>query len=233
MSKFWFALIVSAAGLLAGCGNSPPAAARKPASAYQIAPATQQVPKPPAAGAPAGDPNDIAKNPFVVWVKKAYPGQAASIITNYMKQDGKVDPDRDALRKQALDQAATELNKQVGISLPPGLKAEKAANAVAVSGVTDYQGQKIAVRFEFHVTMLPNGFMKIDVPRKTVYAGSANDSLLVELFGGDIPGKAYAEIIKNLDKEGPPNAKRTPGLTYQKGGVFLIDPGLAFVNMPA
>lgn len=219
---------------LAGCGKSTPNAIRQPAKqTYTVVP-TSGAPAPGQAGQPAaGDPNDIAKNPFVVWVKKTYPAEASNIITKYLAQDGKADKDRDTLRKQALDQTATELHKQVSISLPPGLTAKKAGTNVAVTGATDYQGQKIAVRFEFRVSLLPNGFLKIDVPRTSVWAGSANDSILVEWFGGDVASKAYAEIVKNLDKEGPPNQARTPGMTYQKGGVFLIDPGVAFVNMPA
>lgn len=234
MKRFRIALALAlAANILAGCGKASPSAIRQPArQQYTVVPTTGAPAAQPGMPA-AGDPNDIAKNPFVVWVKKTYPKEAAGIITNYLAQDGKVDKDRDLLRKQALDQTATELHKQVSISLPPGLTAKKVGTNVVITGATDYQGQKIAVRFEFRVSLLPNGFLKIDVPRTSVWAGSANDSILVEWFGGDVASKAYAEIVKNLDKEGPPNQARTPGMTYQKGGVFLINPGVAFVNMPA
>lgn len=234
MKRICIALaLASIAAILAGCGGPSPNAIRQPSrQQYTVVPTTGTPGVKPGQAA-AGDPNDIAKNPFVVWVKKTYPSEASNIITKYLAQDGKVDKDRDVLRKQALDQTATELHKQVSLSLPPGLTAKKVGTNVAVTGATDYQGQKIAVRFEFRVSLLPNGFLKIDVPRTSVWAGSANDSVLVEWFGGDVASKAYAEIVKNLDKEGPPNQARTPGMTYQKGGVFLINPGVAFVNMPA
>lgn len=231
--KAFLPAAAAVAVILAGCGGPSPNAIRQPArQPYTVIPPSGTPAASPAQSA-AGDPNDIAKNPFVVWVKKTYPTEAASIITKYLAQDGKVDKDRDQLRKQALDQTATELQKQVSLSLPPGLTARKVGTNVAVTGTTDYQGQKIAVRFEFRVSLLPSGFLKIDVPRTSVWAGSANDSILVEWFGGDVASKAYAEILKNLDKEGPKNQARTPGMTYHKGGVFLIDPGVAFVNMPS
>ncbi|MBM3267503.1 MAG: hypothetical protein FJZ01_07635 [Candidatus Sericytochromatia bacterium] len=228
-------MTLAALGALVGCGSQAASAPKATNARYQVTQPPRPAPAAPAApGAPAaGNPDDIAKNPFVVWVKRTYPGQAATIITNYMKQDGKADPDRDLLRKQAVDQCAAELFKQVSISLPKGLVAKKVANTVQVSGTTEFQGQKIAVRFEFRVSLLGSGLLMIDVPPTSVYAGSANDSWLVELFGGDIRAKAHAEIVKALDKEGPPNEARTPGLKYQKGGVFLIDPGVAFVNMPS
>ena len=235
MKRISIALVLAfAAAPTTGCGGSNPNAIRQPAKQqYTVVPATGAPVAAQPGQAGAADPNDIAKNPFVVWVKKTYPSEASNIITKYLAQDGKVDKDRDTLRKQALDQTATELNKQVSLSLPPGLTAKKVGNNVSVSGATDYQGQKIAVRFEFRVSLLGNGFLKIDGPRTSVWAGSANDSILVEWFGGDVASKAYAEIVKNLDKEGPANQARTPGMTYQKGGVFLINPGVAFVNMPA
>ncbi len=231
MLRTWLVSLAAFVALV-GCGTQSATAPKTTAAKYTVTQPARPATATPGAPAGANPSDDIAKNPFVVWVKKTYPGQAATIITNYMKQDGKVDPDRELLRRQAVDQAATELNKQVGISLPKGLVAKKVSNTVQVSGITEFQGQKIAVRFEFRVTMIPSGFLMIDVPPTSVYAGSANDSLLVELFGGDIRAKANAEIVKALDKEGPPNVARTPGLSYQKGGVFLVNPGVAFVNMP-
>ncbi|MBM3266445.1 MAG: hypothetical protein FJZ01_02250 [Candidatus Sericytochromatia bacterium] len=224
-------LTLAALGPMVGCGSYAAPAPEAPGARYQVVQATR--PATAATSGAAAPADDLAKNPFVVWVKKTYPGQAAAIITSYMKQDGKVDPDRDLLRKQAVDQCASELARQVGISLPRGLTARKVANSAQVSGVTEFQGQEIAIRFEFLVSLLPSGFLQIDVPPTSVYAGSANDSFLVELFGGDLRAKAQAEIAKALDVEGPKNARQTPGLTYKKGGVFLIDPGAAFVNMPS
>lgn len=223
-------LIATLALHLGACGNGTPMVAHR--YAIRPPPKTTKQPANMPSLKPPGDPNDISKNPFVVWVKTAYPVEASTIITRYLSKDGKPDPDRELLRGQAVTQVTTELTKQVSISLPKGLQAKKTGPNVVVTGVTDYQGYKITIRFEFRVRLLDSGLVKIDVPISAVFASSANDSLLVELFGGDLRAKAFAEILKNLDREGPLNASRTPGLNYYKGGVFMINPGLAFVTMP-
>lgn len=223
-------LALGASLFLTGCGTKPATVPmRAPVQAYKT---PVMIPGAPTAATPGVDPNDMSKNPFVLWVKKTYPKEASSIITRYMSSDGKVDKDRDMLRTQALTQVTSELYKEISKSLPKGITATKVGNSLVCGGITEYQGHKISVRFEFVNTLRQDGLIKIDQPESSVYAEAGKGDFLVDWFGGDLRAKARSEIVKNLDKEGPINATRTPGLAYVKGGYFLLNPGVAFVNLP-
>lgn len=212
--------------MLAGCGASPTPLARPMPGVTKSLRATTT------SSVPQGNPEeqDIGKNPFVVWIKQNYPKTAASIITQYLSSGAAPNADPGAegqrvlLRRQALDTVANELVKNLREGLPQGLVAKVAEPGhVRVSG---YQKQ-----FDFLIMMDKTGMISIKVPSALVKASA--DSAIVRVFGGDLNQKAYAEIIKEMDKQGPPNARKTPGLTYTKGGSFRLDPGFAFVNMPS
>lgn len=229
-------LITSLAVLaLAGCGASPSELAR-PASG--LAPKSFRAIKTPPMPQANPDEQDISKNPFVVWIKQNHPKAAATIINQYLSTGGAPDSDpaaegqRVLLRRQALDTVAKELVKNLGEGLPDGLVAKIAEPGhVRVTGYQRQFGFKINLQFDFTITMDRAGMIWIKVPSELVKATA--DSAILRMVGGDLNQKAFKEIIKEVDKEGPPNARKTPGLTYKKGGSFRVDPGFAFVNMPA
>jgi hypothetical protein len=220
--------------MLAGCGASPtPLARPMPGMAKSLRATTTS-------SVPQGNPEeqDIGKNPFVIWIKQNYPKTAASIINQYLSSGGAPNADPGAegqrvlLRRQALETVANELVKNLRQGLPQGLTAKVAEPGhVRVSGYQRQFGFKIDLQFDFLITMDKAGMIAIKVPAALVKASA--DSAIVRVFGGDLNQKAYTEIIKEMDKQGPPNARKTPGLTYTKGGSFRLDPGFAFVNMPA
>ncbi|MFN3428922.1 MAG: hypothetical protein ACK46X_03095 [Candidatus Sericytochromatia bacterium] len=220
---------------IAGCGASPgqPARSAIGATAKLMRPAaTSSMPE------ANGEEQDISKNPFVIWIKRNHPKTAASIINQYLATDPMPNPDpadegqRVILRRQALETVCNELVKNLRQGLPQGLVAKVAEPGhVRVSGYQKQFGFNIDLQFDFLVQMDRSGMIWIKTPLALVKA-SAN-SALVRAFGGDLNQKAYDEIIKEMDKQGPPNARRTPGLTYTKGGLFRLDPGYAFVNMPS
>ena len=230
-------LIASLALLtLAGCGSSPTPLARP---AYSAAgKAVRAIKTTP--GMPQANPDeqDISKNPFVIWIKQNHPKAAASIINQYLASNGMPDTDPNAegnrvlLRRQAIDTVAKELLKNLRQGLPQGLVAKLAEPGhVRVAGYQRQFGFKIDLQFDFTVTMDKAGMIWLKVPVSLVKASA--DSAIVRLIGGDLNQKAYDEIVKELDKQGPPNARKTPGLTYTRGGIFRVDPGFAFVNMPS
>lgn len=221
--------------MLAGCGASPTPLARPMPGVLSKGVRAAQT-----SSIPQGNPEeqDIGKNPFVVWIKQNYPKTAASIITQYLSSGAAPNADPGAegqrvlLRRQALDTVATELVKNLREGLPQGLVAKVAEPGhVRVSGYQKQFGFKIDLQFDFLIMMDKTGMISIKVPSALVKASA--DSAIVRVFGGDLNQKAYAEIIKEMDKQGPPNARKTPGLTYTKGGSFRLDPGFAFVNMPS
>jgi hypothetical protein len=225
-------LIASLAILaLAGCGASPTQQAR-PAGASSMGVRTMKT-------APANpDEQDISKNPFVIWIKQNHPKAAATIINQYLSSEGPpnanpgAEGDRVLLRRQAIDTVAKELLKNMKQGLPQGLVAKVAEPGhVRVSGYQRQFGFKINLQFDFIVQMDTAGMIWIKVPKDLVKATA--DSAILRLVGGDLNSKAYDEIIKEVDKQGPPNVRKTPGLKYTKGGTFRVDPGFAFVNMPA
>ncbi|MEB3236962.1 MAG: hypothetical protein VKO64_04990 [Candidatus Sericytochromatia bacterium] len=229
MARFAWALVL----LATACGQAPatqpvlrtnPAAAPAPAGRL---PVTAQPPAP----AAAGDAGDISKNPFVVWVKKAYPREAAQIITRYLADDGKGDRDRQTFRDQAVTQVAAEVLKNCAKGLPTGLTAKREGPAVICSGVVEQQGHRIAVRFEFVVYARSDGTIVIDQPASSIGAQVQGFDLLARLFGGDLRGKVREEIMKQLRVEGPRAAAAQPGLRWFPEGYFVLDPGFAFVNM--
>lgn len=219
--------------LATACGQAPSAStglrtnpAQAPAPAARM-PAATPAPAP----ASAADPGDISKNPFVVWVKKAYPREAAQIITRYLADDGKGDRDRQVFRDQAITQVAAEVLKNCAKGLPAGLSAKRVGPAVICSGIVEQQGHKIAVRFEFVVYARSDGNLVIDQPASSIGAQVQGFDLLVRLFGGDLRGKVRDEIMKQLRVEGPKAAASQPGLRWFPEGYFVLDPGFAFVSM--
>jgi hypothetical protein len=220
---------------LAGCGTSPTSLARPVSGA-----STKGIRAVKTSAIPQANPEeqDIGKNPFVIWIKQNYPKTAASIINQYLSSGGAPNADPSAegqrvlLRRQALDTVASELVKNLRQGLPQGLVAKIAEPGhVRVSGYQRQLGFKIDLQFDFLIQMDQAGMISIKVPAALVKAHA--DSAIVRVFGGDLNDKAYTEIIKEMDKQGPPNARKTPGLTYTKGGSFRLDPGFAFVNMPS
>lgn len=219
---------------LAGCGTSPSQPAR---SAFG---ATAKIVRPMTSAMAPGnqDEQDISKNPFVIWIKQNHPKAAASIINQYLSSDGSPNAtpggegDRVLLRRQALDTVAKELVKNLKLGLPQGLVAKVAEPGhVRVSGYQKQLGFTINLQFDFTVTMDRAGMIWIKVPKELIKATA--ESAIVRLLGGDLNQKTHAELVKELDKQGPPNARKTPGLTYTRGGTFKVDPGYAFVNMPS
>lgn len=220
--------------LLIGCGGTPTAVKRPVQSTPSQYKSTAPAPAP-----AAGASDDISKNPFVLWIKMNHPQAAAQIINDYLSTrfmgngapDPTIEAERDKLRRQAIDTVAKELHKNLKGGLPQGLQASQVGNRVRVLGTVVEQGQNINLAFDFDVRIDPFGIMWITQPAETVKASTS--SWLAKLFGGDIKKKAREQIVSMLDKEGPKNAALTKGLSYIPGGTFRLDPGVAFVNMPA
>lgn len=229
-------LALVAGMMLIGCGGAP-TAVKKPTQASSTQQYKSTTTSSPAPAAGASD--DISKNPFVLWIKLNHPQAAAQIIDDYLSTrfmgngapDPTVEAERDKLRRQAIDTVAGELLKNLKGSLPQGLQASQVGNRVRVLGTVVEQGQNINLTFDFDVRIDPFGIMWITQPADTVKATTS--SLLAKLFGGDLKKKARDQIVSMLDKEGPKNAALTKGLSYIPGGTFRLDPGVAFVNMPA
>lgn len=222
--------LVALMGLgLAGCGSAPTSPAPKPKA--QPAPSYNRVEEPAAS-------NDITKNPFVNWVKRTYPREAAGIINHYLStygmgsNDPATEVERSKLRMQVLDTVTTELHKNLTPNMPAGVKVVRQGMTLTCSGVVDHQGHKIAVRFDFAVYLDRDGMVWIDQPDASVQGEIVGFDPLARLFGGDIRKKTRQEIVNALNQEGPKNASRTPGLTYVGAGVFKLNPGIAFVSMP-
>lgn len=229
-------LIASLAVLtLTACGGAPTTTGR---SMYGVA--ARQLPTSRALPAARSTPDeqDIGKNPFVVWIKQNHPQAAAKIINQYLSSEGPPNPDPKAMRERALfrqqvvDTVAKELLKNLAQGLPEGLMAKAAGpGRIRVSGYQQQFGFDIKLNFDFLVHVDKAGLVRITVPPSRVKAYA--ESSIVSTFGGDLDAAAHDEIVKNMDVEGPRNARKTPGLTYLKGGTFLLDPGFAFVNMPS
>lgn len=217
--------------VVTGCGRATPTqpVLRTNPSMTPV-PAARPVP-PAQAPAAAGDNGDIAKNPFVVWVKKSYPREAAQIITRYLADDGSLDKDRQIFREQAVGQVAAEVLKNCAKGLPQGLSARRQGPAVVCTGVVEQQGHRIAVRFEFVVYTRSDGMIVIDQPVSSIGAEVQGFDLLVRLFGGDLRAKVREEIMKQLLVEGPKAVAAQPGLAWYPEGYFVLDPGFAFVNL--
>ncbi|HEY9854407.1 MAG TPA: hypothetical protein V6D05_01630 [Stenomitos sp.] len=221
--------------LLIGCGGAP-TGVKTP---VQSTPTQQYHASSAPSPAPAAPSDDISKNPFVLWIKLNHPQEAAQIIDDYLSTrfmgngtpDPTIEAERDKLRRQAIDTVAGELLKNVQGGLPQGLQANRVGNRVRVLGAVVQQGQTINLTFDFDVRIDPFGIMWITQPADTVKATTS--SWLAKLFGGDLKKKATEQIVATLDKEGPKNAAMTKGLSYLPGGTFRLDPGVAFVNMPA
>lgn len=228
-------LIASLAVLaLAGCGASP---SQAPRTVYG---ATIKNMRPTTSSVPQGNQQDqdIGKNPFVIWIKQTHPQEAASIIDQYLSSDGSAVPngagegDRQLLRSQAIGQVCNELLKNVKMGLPQGLLAKVAEPGhVRVYGYQKQFGFTINLQFDFVVTMDRAGMIWIKAPKDLVKASA--DSALLRMLAGNLNDKVFDELIKQIDVQGPPNVRKTPGLSYTKGGTFRVDPGFAFVNMPA
>ena len=229
-------LIASLAILtLTACGQAPSTAAR---SRLDMAARNMQAQRPAPAAQGSAAEQDIGKNPFVVWIKQNHPGAAAKIINQYLSVGGAPNPDpaaereRSKFRQQVIDLVTQELMKNLAKGLPEGLAAKIATpGRIRVSGYQQQFGFDIKLNFDFIVRIDKAGLVWITVPRKGMKAYA--ESSIVSTFSGDLDGAAHDEVVKNLDIEGPPNARKTPGLTYIKGGTFLLDPGYAFVNMPS
>lgn len=220
---------------LTACGGAPNSASRSRAG---LAARNLQAPRAVPAAQSRADEQDIGKNPFVVWIKRTHPGAAANIINQYLSSEGspKADPagerQRAEFRRQVVDMVTLELLKNLKKGLPEGLAGKAAGpGRIRVTGYQQQFGFDIKLNFDFMVRIDQAGIVWIEVPAKRVKAYA--ESSIVSTFSGDLNDAAHQEIVKNMDLEGPPNARKTPGLTYLKGGVFRLDPGLAFVNMPS
>jgi hypothetical protein len=219
---------------IAGCGASPTQLPRTVSNMSMGARATK-----PAPAAPAGqDDQDIGKNPFIIWIKQTHPQEAAAIIDQYMssQQTTTASPagegDRQLLRSQAIGQVCNELLKNVKMGLPQGLLAKVAEPGhVRIYGYQKQFGFTINLQFDFVVTMDKAGMIWIKTPKELVKASA--DSAVLRMLAGNLNDKVYDELIKQVDQQGPPNVRKTPGLSYTKGGTFRVDPGFAFVNQPA
>ena len=229
-------LIASLAILtLTACGQTPTTATR---SRLGMAARNLQAPRAVPAAQSSAAEQDIGKNPFVVWIKQNHPGAAAKIINQYLSVGGAPNPnpeaerERSKFRQQVIDMVTSELMKNLVKGLPEGLAAKAAApGRIRVSGYQQQFGFDIKLNFDFIVRIDKAGLVWITVPAERVNAYA--ESSIVSTFSGDLDAAAHDEVVKNLDIEGPPNARKTPGLTYLKGGTFLLDPGFAFVNMPS
>lgn len=215
--------------LLLGCGSRPPAMVTR--SAPSDAPAYQRVEDPAAS-------NDLMKNPFVAWVKRMYPREAAGIINHYLstygmgQNDPQTELERAKLRKQVLETVQNELEKNLKPNMPAGVTVSRVGQALRCSGVVDHEGHRIAVSFDFDIYLDRDGMVWIEQAESTVKGEIVGFDPLARLFGGNIRKKTREEIIKALNLEGPKNAARTPGLSYVRAGVFKVNPGVAFVMMP-
>jgi hypothetical protein len=184
------------------------------------------------------DSNDISKNPFVVWIKRSYPSEAARIIDDYLSQrtlgtfDPKVENERAKLRCQVIDTVGWELYKNMKApALPNGLVANKKGTAVWLEGTVTQDGHSIYMEVPFMIKMDAAGLVWITQPQGSIKAHLTGFDPLGYMFGGNIPQKVHDEILKSLDKAGPDNARKTPGLAYLSGGTFRVNPGEAFVKM--
>lgn len=219
---------------LTACGQTPHTPSR---SKFAYASRGMQAHRPvPAAQSRPED--DIGKNPFVIWIKQNHPKAAATIINQYLSTEGGPAPtpagerERAQFRQQVVDMVSTELMKNLAKGLPQGLQAKPMGpGRIRVSGYQQQFGFDIKLQFEFVISIDKDGIVWIKAPPDRVDAYA--ESSIVSTFSGDLDAAAHDEIVKNLDKEGPPNARKTPGLTYIKGGSFRLDPGYAFVNMPS
>jgi hypothetical protein len=219
---------------IAGCGASPTQTGRTVSNMSMGVRATR-----PAPAAQAGqEDQDIGKNPFVIWIKQTHPQEAAAIIDQYMSSQGPAtgspagEGDRELLRRQAIGQVCNELLKNVKMGLPQGLLAKVSEPGhVRIYGYQKQFGFTINLQFDFVVTMDRAGMIWIKTPKDLVKASA--DSAIIRMIGGNLSDKVYDEVIKQIDQQGPPNVRKTPGLAYTKGGTFRVDPGFAFVNMPA
>ncbi|MBO9540140.1 hypothetical protein J7643_06055 [bacterium] len=235
-TRHLFALLV-AGSLLAGCGAPPTSSAKRPTAASTAKQYQSTVP-PANASASTGAEDDLAKNPFVLWVKRTYPQTAAQIIDEYLSQrtmanaDPNLEAERAKMRRQVIAMVTSEFAKNVTPNLPEGLRlqAQPQTGQIVVSGTVQQMGQDIAISFEFQVRMDGEGIVWVTQPASTVKANSS--SFLVKLLGGNLPKKASEQIISTLDKESPKSVASFKGVMYGVGGIFRIDPGLAFMGMP-
>lgn len=231
-----FALAL-AGSLLVGCGAPPTSSTKSPtttgtAKKYQPSVGTQPAP------ASAGAEDDLAKNPFVIWVKRTYPQTAAQIIDEYLSQrtmpnaDPNLEAERVKMRRQVIAMVTNEFAKNVTPNLPEGLRlqAHPQTGQIVVSGTVKQFGQDIAISFDFQVRMDAEGVVWVTQPAATVKADSS--SFLITLLGGNLKKKASEQIISTLDKESPKSVAPFKGVMYGVGGIFRIDPGLAFMGMP-
>ncbi|MNK86034.1 hypothetical protein D3C87_1059350 [compost metagenome] len=217
---------------LVGCGSSPTATASK--AKAPATPVYNRVQEP----AASGGSDDIMKNPFVNWVKRTYPREAAGIINHYLStygmgtNDPATEVERAKLRMQVLDTVVAELEKNLKPNMPKGLTVQRIGKTLRCSGVVDHDGHNIGVSFDFAVYLDREGMAWIDQPDESVKGEVVGFDPLARLFGGDIRKKTREEIIRQLNIEGPKNAAKTPGLGYVGAGVFKLNPGVAFVAMP-
>lgn len=215
---------------LVGCGSAPTATQAK--AKAPVTPVYNRVQE------PAGASDDMMKNPFVSWVKRTYPREAAGIINHYLStygmgtNDPQTEIERAKLRTQVLETVATELEKNLKASMPKGVTVLRMGKTLRCSGIVDYQGHDIAVSFDFAVYLDREGMVWIDQPEESVRGEISGFDPLARLFGGDIRKKTREEIIRQLNIEGPKNAAKTPGLSYVGAGVFKLNTGVAFVSMP-
>ncbi|HBN08351.1 MAG TPA: hypothetical protein DD435_06810 [Cyanobacteria bacterium UBA8530] len=234
ISKRFFAMAMCLP--LLGCGVSPSAVkttttlgspSSAPTQNRVAAPVTQ-----------TADANDISKNPFVVWIKRSYPSEAARIIDDYLSQrtlgafDPKVENERAKLRIQVIDTVGWELYKNMKApNIPNGLVANKTSNAVWLKGTINQDGHSIYMEVPFMIKMDNAGLVWITQPQGSIVAHLTGFDPLGYMFGGNIPKKVHDEILKSLDKAGPDSSRKTPGLAYMPGGTFRVNPGEAFVKM--
>jgi hypothetical protein len=220
-----------ALGLVVGCGKAPTVPRTTPSTSFQ---SKSVAATPPPSG---GDPNDLTKNPMVVWIKQAHPDTAAQIIDDYLSlkpvaaNDPMVSGNRDQLRQQAVGMVVQQFTQNLRPNLPKGIIANPDGTIIHVTGVTVQQGFNISVGFDFDVQIDATGMIWIWQPTNSVHASSGN--MLVKLFGGDLDSQARKQITKALDDAAPKAVANYKGVGYIRGGTFKIDPGLAFVNMPS
>jgi hypothetical protein len=222
---------LAALGLgLVGCGSAP--TATQPKAKAPATPVYNRVQEPAASG------DDMMNNPFVSWVKRTYPREAAGIINHYLStygmgtNDPKTEIERAKLRTQVLETVVNELEKNLKPNMPKGITVTRTGKTLRCSGIVDHQGHNIAVSFDFAVYLDREGMVWIDQPAESVLGEVSGFDPLARLFGGDIRKKTREEIVRQLNIEGPKNAAKTPGLSYVGAGVFKLNTGVAFVAMP-